>query len=207
MKALLIGNSPHLHHAIACAFPDAALTVIPWRAAPTSAFTPAELNGTFDLIFVLGFHYGSYLMKWSDFVKANLETPLAVIEPFASNSIPVIYVNTAAGKKRSTWSRYRYAKEALGSALKARYPQCKIVRFRTFADENREPLVHGPWLQKRLFRFLIAVGIVGISTPSEIVTAFKQFDNADAAPVDLQPIALAFSRPQWLDRLMRLILG
>jgi hypothetical protein len=207
MKALLIGNSPHLQQAISCAFPDAALTVIPWRADPDSAFTPADLNGTFDLIFVLGFHYGSYLMKWSDFVKANLERPLALIEPFASSSIPVIYVNTATGEKRSTWSRYRYAKEVLGSALKARYPRCKIVRFRTFADEKGEPLVHGPWLERRLFQFLIAVGIIGISTPSEIVSAFKLYDNADAAPLTLRPRALALARPQWLDRLMRLILG
>ncbi len=138
MTILIIGKSSHLCEAIRLAYPDHEIKTMTWRG-----LVGETTQERVDLIFVVGFDYGSYMKLYEDYMNVNVTQPILAVQRFAKPTAAIVYVATQNGRKTFTLSRYRYAKEKLGHALVHQLPHAYILRFDTFATSSHEPLVKG----------------------------------------------------------------
>jgi len=200
---LIIGNSSHLCEAIRLAYPDHEIKVIPWRS---DFHEMAQMHS--DLVFIVGFDYSSYMKRFEDYMDINVTQPLLAVQRFAKPSADRVYIATQNGFRNYTFSRYRYAKEKLGKALISQSTNSYVVRFDTFATSNHEPLVKGGAITKLMFRCLVKVGVVKSVDMFTVAKRLKTYQTSSSNDLrDIKGILMALPRPQFIDRLMRLLVA
>jgi hypothetical protein len=203
MTILIIGKSSHLCEAISLAYPDHEIKTITWRG-----LAGETTQACVDLIFVVGFDYGSYMKPYEDYMNVNVTQPILAVQRFAKPTTAIVYVATQNGRKTFTFSRYRYAKEKLGHALAHQLPHAYVLRFDTFATSNHEPLVKGGAATRLIFSCLVKLGV--IKTVDMLTVRERLKDHQIHASHDLPAIQgffMAIPRPQFVDRLMRLFIA
>lgn len=203
MTILIIGNSSHLCDAIRLAYPGHEIHIIPWRCDFNEM---AQMDC--DLVFIVGFDYGSYMKRFDDYFDVNIAQPLLAVQRFTKPSADRVYIATQNGLKNHTFSRYRYAKERLGLALMAQSENSYVLRFDTFATPSHEPLVKGGVVTKFIFRSLAKLGVVktvDMHTVSNRLKAYQTSCSDDRR--DIKGVCIHIPRPQFVDRLMRLFLA
>jgi hypothetical protein len=203
MTILILGNSSHLCEAIRWAYPSHEIKVIPWRELADEAH---ELHA--DLVFIVGFDYGSYFKRYESYIDANVHQPMLALQRFAKPTADVVYVTTQSGRRGFTFSRYRYAKEMLGHQLVLQWPHSHILRFDTFATSAHEPMVKGGAMTRWVFHCLAKMGViktVDMLTVRDRLKAYSSCATHDSSAT--KGILLAIPRPQLIDRLMRLLIG
>lgn len=200
---LVIGNSQHLSEAICSAYPGHEIKVIPWR----SQFHEMEMT-PYDLVFIVGFDYSSYMMRYNDYMDVNMVQPMLAVQRFAKPTADKIYIATQNGNKNYTFSRYRYAKEKLGLTLVSQCANSYVIRFDTFATQSQQPLVKGGFFTQLIFSSLAKLGVVktvDMQTVSNQLKAYKSSCTNDLR--DIKGILVTMPRPQFFDRLMRLLIA
>lgn len=198
---LVIGNSQHLSEAIRLAYPEHEVKVIPWR----SQFHEMDMT-PYDLVFIVGFDYGSYTMRYNEYLDVNVVQPMFAVQRFAKPSADKVYIATQNGIKNYTFSRYRYAKEKLGLTLVSECANSYVIRFDTFATSTQEPLVKGGFFTKLIFSSLAKLGVVktvDMQTVSNQLKAYKSSCTNDLRCI--KGVLVTMPRPQFFDRLMRLL--
>ena len=203
MTILIIGNSRHLCEAIGSVYPDHDIKRMGWRSLMEE--TTQELA---DLIFVVGFDYGSYMKRFEDYMNVNVTQPILAVQRFAKPTTAIVYVATQNGRRKFTFSRYRYAKEKLGHALVHQLPHAYVLRFDTFATSNHEPLVKGGAATRMIFSCLVKLGMVKTVDMSTVREHLKDYQNHATHDLPaIQGIFMTIPRPQFVDRLMRLFIA
>ena len=200
---LIIGNSSHLCEAIRLAYPGHEIKVIPWRS---NFHEIAQMDG--DLIFIVGFDYGSYMKSYEDYMNVNVIQPMLAVQRLAKPSADKVYIATQNGLKKYTFSRYRYAKEKLGQELVNQWDNSYVVRFDTFATPNHEPLVKGGSITKLIFSCLVKIGVVktvDMRTVSDSLKTYQASSSKDL--IDIKGFFISIPRPQFIDRMMRLFIA
>lgn len=200
---LIIGNSPHLSEAISLAYPGHDITIVSWRS---DFHHVPQIQA--DLIFIVGFDYASYMKRYEDFLDVNVEQPMFALQRFAKPSADRVYVATQNGPKNYTFSRYRYAKEKLGLELVSQSANSYVVRFDTFATLHQEPLVKGGAVTKWIFSRLAKLGVVKTVDMHTVSERLKNYQNSCSGDIrEITGRLLFLPRPQFIDRLMRLLFG
>ena len=152
---LIVGNSDHLHEAICLAYPDHEIKMISWRGLAHEA-----IQSQADLLFIVGFDYGSYMKRYEDYIDVNVMQPMLAVRRFAKPTASIVYVATQNERSNYTFSRYRYAKEKLGQELMHQSTKAYALRFDTFVTPNQEPLVKGGAITRLVFGTLRKLGVV-----------------------------------------------
>jgi len=203
MMILVIGNSSHLCDAIRLAYPGHEIHVIPWRSDFNEL---AQMDS--DLVFIVGFDYGSYMKRFDDYLAINITQPLLAVQRFAKPSADRVYIATQNASKNHTFSRYRYAKEKLGLALMAQSENSYVIRFDTFATSSHEPLVKGGPVTKFIFKTLAKIGVVKTVDMHMVSNRLKTYKTSCSDDLrDIKGVFMQIPRPQFVDRLMRLFLA
>jgi hypothetical protein len=203
MTILIIGNSRHLCEAIRLAYPNHEIKMIPWRGLAEEV-----MQEQVDLVFVVGFDYGSYIKRYEDYMDVNVVQPMLAVQRLAKPSAAIVYVTTQDGRKNFTFSRYRFAKEKLGHAFVSQLSNAHILRFDTFATANHEPLVKGGAITRLIFSCLVKLGVVktvDMLTVRERLKDYQTYASLDFR--EIKGILIAIARPQFVDRLMRLFIA
>lgn len=203
MTILIIGNSSHLCEAISLAYPDDEVKTMAWRG-----LAGVKAQPHFDLIFVVGFDYGSYMKSYEDYMSVNVVQPLMAVQRLAKPTADIVYVATQNEHRTFTLSRYRYAKEKLGHALVHQLPNMYVLRFDTFVTPNHEPLVKGGQVTRLIFSYLAKLGVVKTVDMLAVRDRLKLYQaHASHDLHSIRGILIAVPRPQFLDRLMRLFIA
>ena len=201
MMILIIGNSGHLYEAIRLAYSDHEIKMISWRGLAHEAFQSQA-----DLLFIVGFDYGSYMKRYEDYIDVNVTQPMLAVRRFAKPTASIVYVATQNERRNFTFSRYRYAKEKLGQELMNQSTKAYVLRFDTFVTPNQEPLVKGGAITRLVFGALRKLGVVktmDMRTVCERLSAYASHESHDVR--DVTGVLLSIPRPQFIDRLMRLL--
>ena len=198
---LIIGNSDHLYEAIRLAYADHEIKMISWRRLAHEA-----IQSQADLLFIVGFDYGSYMKRYEDYIDVNVTQPMLAVRRFAKPTASIVYVATQNERSNFTFSRYRYAKEKLGQELMNQSTKAYVLRFDTFVTPNQEPLVKGGAITRLVFGALRKLGVVktmDMRTVCERLRAYASHESHDVR--DVTGVLLSMPRPQFVDRLMRLL--
>lgn len=201
MMILIIGNSSHLYEAIRLAYPAHEIETISWRGLVHET-TQREA----DLIFIVGFDYNSYMKRYEDYIDVNVTQPMLAVQRFAKPATTMVYVTTQNERSNFTFSRYRYAKEKLGQELMTQSTKAYVLRFDTFVTPEQEPLVKGGAITRLVFGALRKLGVVktmDMRTVCERLGAYSSHDSHDVR--DVTGVLLSIPRPQFVDRLVRLL--
>jgi len=200
---LIVGNSDHLHEAICLAYPDHEIKMISWRGLAHEA-----IQSQADLLFIVGFDYGSYMKRYEDYIDVNVMQPMLAVRRFAKPTASIVYVATQNERSNYTFSRYRYAKEKLGQELMHQSTKAYALRFDTFVTPNQEPLVKGGAITRLVFGTLRKLGVVktmDMCTVCERLRSYSSHESHDFR--DVTGVLLSIPRPQFIDRLMRLLVA
>lgn len=203
MTILILGNSRHLCDAISSAYPDHKIEIVAWRG-----LAEAMSQSQYALIFMVGFDYGSYMKRYEDYLASNVVQPMLALQRFAKPTTPIVYVATQTNRRSFTYSRYRYAKEKLGCTLLSHFPNSYVLRFDTFATSNHEPLVKGGLVTRLIFKYFVKWGVVqtiDMLTVRDRLQDYQTFAEEDRSEVE--GMFIAVPRPQFIDRLLRLLIA
>ena len=200
---LIIGNSDHLYEAIRLAYSDHEIKMISWRGLAHEV-----IQSQADLLFIVGFDYGSYMKRYEDYIDVNVTQPMLAVRRFAKPTASIVYVATQNERSNYTFSRYRYAKEKLGQELMHQSTKAYALRFDTFVTPNQEPLVKGGAITRLVFGTLRKLGVVktmDMRTVCERLRSYSSHESHDFR--DVTGVLLSIPRPQFIDRLMRLLVA
>ena len=206
MKILVIGKSKHLYDAINRIYFGSEICCMSWRNDLFTNIKKEQMK--YDLIFVVGYHYGSYMMNYDEFTKVNVDNPLTLLKELCKKSPTIVYVSTKTSKYEYTFSRYQYAKEKLAFEILKQYENSYVIRFNTFVDEKNKLLINGSIASRIVMEFLIKLKVVKIISIQEIIDQISDFRvNGNKESKIIKGVLLKIPRSQFTDRLLRLIFG
>lgn len=203
MNILILGNSPYLKNRLLSVYPEANFVVVPWRK-----MLDFNITGSYELLLVAGYDYGSYLVTLRGYISVNIARPFGFIKRFQelNRDAQILYVATAVGGGVGTYSRYRYAKERLGYLISTRINNSYILRFNSFTDEEGKIAVKGG--NEKLLKLLFRCGLVKLEGVHNIEFAFESPKTIAVSVIKkCKGRMLAYPRTQFVDRLMRFCCG
>ena len=195
-KITLLGTSGKFIDLAKDLFPEAELTVIPWRLNVHASHQTANQP---DLLVVCGYDYGSSLYPYEKYYAANVTHPLAIARRVAGKDTQVIYIDTLHGAESSTFSRYQYAKNVLAAKLRTHFNHLIVLGVPSIVSDAGIVDVHGGFLTKFIFNTLIRLGLVQTISSASLKTMLldalhKQQDQLKL--VTLSPRYLSIRRTQ-----------
>lgn len=203
MKTLLIGNSEHLGNIIRKIYPSNEIKTIPWRRKFEENFSER-----YDLIFIIGFDFDSFNKKYIEYLIVNIYNPLLTIKNYSKSTTDLVLISTSQGKRKFTLSRYRYAKELLSDKLMSSHINFYVLRFDTFIDKYKFPMIKGNILTKVIFKCLSeikAIKTTDMAAVSQKIEGYKKYKMNK--PSNIKGILLDLKRTQFLDRLARFFIA
>jgi hypothetical protein len=211
-KIVLLGRSEKFNNIVRHNFKGAEIVVIPWRTSIQSLRKP-DLNGFLgaDLILVCGYDYSSSSYDYDRYMNVNVTTPLDLIKAIASPATFIIYIDTLHGAVPFTLSRYQYAKQALGIALRRQFKHLAILNVPSIVNEDGKVDVQGGVITKLIFNSLNKAGILKTITTAELgrmlPMALSNQSHRLESLLGLKSRFLRVRRTLFLDRLLRFICG
>ncbi len=208
MKLLVIGNSPKFIKFIESIFPIAERLVINWRSIPLTSHAEGCIAKThWDILLVTGYNYDTTMCGFESYMAKNVENIVDLVTACVEKNTCIVYINSLAPRRKYTWSRYLYAKMRLGKELAQIFPNLHALEFPSIIESNRISIVGG-FFSKTTFRVL---GIMGLVTNVVINKSadenLKLFRDLRVDPIVPKPLCLTISRPIFIDRVLRFILG
>jgi hypothetical protein len=207
---LILGRSKKFLTVIEAVFPKAQITIIPWRDLQNfKDILRLQKRPPIDLILIAGYDFKSYWYSYNEYIKVNIERPLSVIEYLRKSNPLIIYINTANGDNKKTYSRYRFAKTELAIQLLKRCKNVRIVSPPLLVDQDKKPDVRSGILSSTIFHILIYFELVTYLTPADLISLILKTiqKSAQPSPMRLIPYGLKIRRNQFLDRCLRMIVG
>ena len=178
--------------------------VIPWRKCLLTDFDQVNLV-KYEFVLLSGFDYSCYKQSFDLALDVNVVNPLRMLNKIDSTSI--IYVNTEKPVKSYTWSRYLYLKNRLNNELINTKKNITSISVPTIIDNQKKPLINGGIFSKIIFFILIKANFVKTITFDELIQLIEIRQPQKLKEKIIKPYFLKIPRNQFLDRLLRIILG
>lgn len=208
MNLLAIGNSEKLIRFIQSVYPISHVRIVSWRSLPVSIEEQNSIAGTnWDILLVAGYDYLSATNFYSTYYDKNVKNILHFANVAIAKDTLVIYINTMPARKRYTFSRYLFAKMALGKQLLDSFPQTICLGFPTMIESGKIA-TRGSFFSKFIFWLFYNFGYLSTVEINRSPEAnLKLLTKLASKPIVPSPLLLRIPRPTIIDRLVRLILG
>jgi len=207
---IILGRSKKFLTVIEAVFPEAQITIIPWRDLQNfKDILRLKKRPPIDLILIAGYDFKSCWYSYNEYIKINIERPLSVIEHLTESNPLILYINTANSFNKKTFSRYRFAKAELAVRLRKRFKNVKIVTSPLLVDQDKNPDIQSGILSRTIFSLLIHFNLVAYLTPADLTSLILKTikTSTQPSPMKLIPYGLKIRRSQFMDRSLRAILG
>jgi hypothetical protein len=144
-------------------------------------------------------------------MNVNVTSPLGLIKAIVNPSTFIVYIDTLHGTKSFTLSRYQYAKNALGIALRSQFNHLAILNVPTIINQNGKVDARGGEFTKLVFNTLNKLGLLKTITTGALSQMFRAAlsnkSNKEECLLVLESRFLTIRRTLFLDRLLRFIGG
>lgn len=210
-KIVLIGQSQKFIKLIRDQFTDANIIVVPWRCSRDQAKKIHYCRyKKIDLIIVCGYDYRSSLYNYEKYINVNVSLPLSLIRNISNSKTKIVYISTLRVSKKSTWSRYQYAKNELAIQLSKEFRAFEMLNAPTIINQSGFADIYGGFFTHLIFNSLNKVGFLrSINIDSLKINLLRKINKkkTQVKVLALKPRFLTIKRPLFLDRLLRLICG
>ena len=203
-KIAVIGNSNKFIQSIKKNFKYKKIDIFKWRDLSKSI----KLKTKYNLIFICGFDFSSYLKNKNEFIKKNIYLPLNILKKISNKTTKIIYINTKSkNNDKITFSRYKYAKQKLAYLLSKNFKKSIIFNANLIMVNNKVS-INSNYLSKLFFNILIFFNLIETISIREIFSEIKK--NINNSNKDRQKnidcILLSLPRTQLIDRFLRMVL-
>jgi hypothetical protein len=148
------------------------------------------------------------MKDYEEYVQVNIKNPLLKLISLCKNNTDIVYISTQYSNLSYTFSRYRYAKEELGSKIVEQFPNSYIVRFDTFVNSKGELKVNANFIIKKIFYFLIKIKIIKTIDMKDVSIKLGNYKkNFSMEVIRIKGLFIRTPRTQFLDRLLRVLVG
>jgi hypothetical protein len=211
-NVVIYGNSPKFIAIIHNLYPDANVTILPWRTSDSIASEIlAALPAPIDLLLICGYDYHSYCDTQQNYLHKNVCRIVDVCKKIANDVKKIIYIDTLDTGKSYTFSRYLFAKKRLAQELSTSVSTTMALAIPTVYDKKNSIGMQGGALSQIAAKFLIQSGIIQTIDLKQLQHQLKstiETTNSDAPLlIKLNPILIGIPRPQFIDRILRMALG
>jgi len=205
-RIVVLGNSQKFIVALGDLYPNAEITVFPWRGCYNQRLTFAA-----DLFVICGYDYASSTYGFRRYIAANVAAPLAFLRKnMQSTGAQILYINTDGPGTGLTYSRYAYAKNLLAEQLSYKYNKhTHPLRIPTVVDDSGLPQVRSGPVSRSILLTLARLGLlktVGLSELSGLISGALSSKEV-VTPFHLGGRFLGIKRNLFVDRLLRLLGG
>ena len=204
-KIVILGKSQKFIKEIKKNYNYNTLTIIPWRQIELYL---NKKKIVYDLIFLAGFNFGIYQKNLILFKNKNIYEPFKLLERISNKKTLIVYINTQKNNnKYFTLSRYKYAKQKLAYLIYKRFQNSIIFNSDLIKVENRIS-INSNVPSTFIFHFFLIFGLI---RTIEIKKIFLEINNMIILKTrlkqrDINGYFLHFSRTQFVDRMLRIIL-
>lgn len=195
---IIIGNSAHFINEITKITKN--IDVISWRNPKFKS--KLNTNKKEKIIYICGYDYDSYKKNYEIYINTNVNNILNYIKKIKKIK-KIYYINTII-KNRKTFSRYLYAKALLNERLNEKYGKLlKVIECPTITDPEGNPIVNGNKLNKLIFKALIKYNLINTVKINEVLKS----DQIKKNIIRVEGVGIKIKRTQFIDRILRFILG
>ena len=155
-----------------------------------------------------GFNFKIYNIEFNLFCKKNVYEPYNLIKFLAKKNTRVIYFNTQKMKKKYTFSRYNYAKQKLAYLIDKNFKNSFIQNTDLIMVKNKVSVNSG-FFSNYIFFLFVKFNLIKTVEIHELIENIyynKKFKNIKNFK-NIKGYLLYLPRTQFIDRLIRLILG
>jgi hypothetical protein len=210
-KIVILGQSKKFITLARDCFPNALITVIPWRSLEDQLTKVHYFKfKKIDLVLVCGYDYKSSMYSYEKYTKVNITFPLAFINKVCSPGTIVVYISTLRSLKKGTWSRYQYAKNELAFQLKRKCSALKVLYIPTIINRYGLADINGGFFTRMIFNSLNKMSLLKTVSTNSLNILFLQAlksKQKEVKVLTLNSKLLFIRRSLFLDRLLRLICG
>lgn len=212
----IIGKSPKFIKIINSLFNKSRIEKYSWRSINSLKLNEKLIKNKPDLILICGYDYQSYWYSYKRYYYYNVTAPLRLVKFLKKKNTLIIYIDTANkaknqryALKKSTFSRYEYAKKELGYNLYKNFTNLKILSVPIIKDNKNKAEIYGNIITKTLFNILIHINLVNSINITKLKKLIKNINlvKKNYRPVKLKPLNLKIPRSLMIDRILRFIHG
>ena len=210
----IIGKSPKFIKIINSLFDKSYIKKYSWRSINSLKLNDKLIKNKPDLILICGYDYQSYWYSYKRYYNNNITAPLRLVKFLKKKNTLIIYIDTANkvknqqhALKRSTFSRYEYAKKELAYNLYKNFTNLKILSVPIIKDNKNKVEINGNIITKTLFNILIHTNLVNSINITKLKRLIKNINlvKKNYKPVKLKPLNLKIPRSLMIDRILRFI--
>ena len=205
-KIVILGKSQKFIKEIKKNYNHNTLTIIPWRQI--ELYLDKKRN-IYDLIFIAGFNFSIYKKELIIFQKNNIFEPFRLIKKISNKKTLIIYINTKKNNNNDyTFSRYKYAKQKLAYLIFKRFENSIIINSDLIKVKNCIS-INSNIFSKFIFYLFSSFNLIKTIGIEKI---FLEINNRISLKncqkqKNIKGYFLHISRTQFVDRVLRLILG
>ena len=211
-KIIILGNSNKFVKIIKSIYKSSSIQIYPWRLISNYNLKKKKLIKTPEKIFICGYDYQSQRYSFERFYNSNVTMPLNFTKFLSNRKTRIIYIDTLdklsnkERKKNYTFSRYEFAKKELAFKLNKNFKNLEILKTPPIVEKDKV-LIHGEFLTKLIFKFLIRFSLIKTIDIKELKKKLTQSNSKrKKEKKKLNPILLNIPRTLFLDRLVRILL-
>ena len=210
-KIIILGNSNKFIKIVKSIYKSSSIQIYPWRLI--SNYNPKKkLIKNPEKILICGYDYQSQTYSFEKFYNSNVTMPLNFTKFLSNKKTRIIYIDTLdkisnnKRKKNYTFSRYEFAKKELAFKLNKNFKNLEILKTPPIVEKDKV-LIHGEFLTKLIFKFLIRFSLIKTIDIKELKKKLTQSNSKrKKEKKKLNPILLNIPRTLFLDRLVRILL-
>lgn len=205
-KIVIIGKSQKFIKEIKKNYTFKKLDIIPWRQIQ---FYLNKQVVKYNLVFICGFNFSIYLKDKKTFEKKNIFEILNLLEKITNKKTMLIYINTQkTNNKNFTFSRYRYAKQKLAYLIYKKFKNSLIFNS-DLIKVDKIISINSNFFSKFIFYFFSKFNLIKTIDIKKLFLEIKNMIYLKNFPKqkNIKGIFLNVPRTQFIDRLLRLILG
>jgi hypothetical protein len=210
----IIGKSPKFIKIIYSLFGKSYIQKYSWRSINSLRLNDKLIKNKPDLILICGYDYQSYWYSYKRYYYNNITAPLQLVKFLKKKNTLIIYIDTANKLKnqqhifkRSTFSRYEYAKKELAYNLYKNFTNLRILSVPIIKDNKNKAEIYGNFITKTLFNILIHINLVNSINIIKLKKLIKNINlvKKNYKPTKLKPLNLKIPRSLMIDRILRFI--
>tara|TARA_B110000037_G_C17046695_1_gene475990 strand:- start:266 stop:931 length:666 start_codon:yes stop_codon:yes gene_type:complete len=210
----IIGKSPKFIKIIYSLFSKSYIQKYSWRSINNLKLNDKLIKNKPDLILICGYDYQSYWYSYKRYYYNNITAPLNLVKFLKKKNSLIVYIDTANKLKnqqhtlkRSTFSRYEYAKKELAYSLYKNFTNLRIISVPIIKNNKNKAEIFGSVITQTFFNILIHLNLIN----SIKITKLKKLINntnlvkKNYKPTKLKPLNLKIPRSLMIDRILRFI--
>ena len=210
----IIGKSSKFIKIIYSLFCKSYIQKYSWRSINSLRLNDKLIKNKPDLILICGYDYQSYWYSYKKYYYHNITAPLRLVKFLKKKNTLIIYIDTANTLKnqphtfkRTTYSRYEFAKKKLAYNLYKNFTNLKILSVPIIKNNKNKAEIYGNIITKTLFNILIHINLVNSIKITKLKRLIKNINlvKKNYRPIKLKPLNLKIPRSLMIDRILRFI--